>query len=404
MRMSSNVPLLPSKSLHRARVVNFTHFCKIDGKFRCTRQHNLNREGLYCGPMWAILQLTQPMKDSVTAVYRDHQEICHADSFEPLKAAARAGTLDLVAWGHGLYPGRSFEDPMVPEVRSVGVWNAPKKQTWGLDWHRNEGIKFCHLERGKLDLATEKGSRQLHTGSLAILSPWQKHRLGNPHIDASVMHWLVLDVKVRGPDQSWVWPEWLVCSQGDLQRFTELLGQPDLGVVRGNQDLARCFQRIKLSLGLPEPEQVTARLKLHINELLILALEVLGQHEQGPVAHPGSYRAVEQFLFHLDHHLDHPWTLRDMAEACGLGRSQFSRYCLQIANMTPMDLLHVRRLEKATELLDLQDLSITEISNLCGFNSSQYFANSFKAFKGVTPSEYRRKRLLALEGSQVYLG
>ncbi|GGJ27004.1 helix-turn-helix transcriptional regulator [Deinococcus roseus] len=338
------------------------------------------------------------MEDPAATIQAEERTYCQ-DTCAPLKAAARAGTLDLLAWGHDLYPGRSFEKHMVPEVRSVGTWNAPRKQDWGMDWHRNTGLEFGYVERGKLGFALETDSWLLHTGTLTLTRPFQRHRLGHPGIEASTYHWLLLDVGATGPQSEWHWPEWLVCSATDLQRFAALMQSHETPVWHGNAEVARCFSRIRAALLLPEPEQVAARLKLHINELVVGVLDLLDQQEHASQALPGAYRTVELFLHHLTGHLEQPWTLNSMAEHCNLGRSQFSHYCLSITNMTPIDHLNHQRLNLARQLLDQYlELSITEISNRCGFNSSQYFANSFKAREGCTPSEYRKRRFGGLSG------
>lgn len=41
--------------------------------------------------------------------------------------------------------------------------------------------------------------------------------------------------------------------------------------------------------------------------------------------------------------------------------------------------------------LNLEELSVTEIALVCGFDNSNCFSTAFKRICGVTPSEYRRK-------------
>jgi hypothetical protein len=59
---------------------------------------------------------------------------------------------------------------------TVGYWDARSNQTWGLDWHRNEGIELTYLARGKIAFAVDKTDFQLITrpsdrhSSLAIAS------------------------------------------------------------------------------------------------------------------------------------------------------------------------------------------------------------------------------------------
>lgn len=54
--------------------------------------------------------------------------------------------------------------------------------------------------------------------------------------------------------------------------------------------------------------------------------------------------------------------------------------------------LNTIRIKAACELLNSQDLFISEIATRCGFNSTPYFCKVFKDEKGVSPGEYRNKQ------------
>ena len=47
------------------------------------------------------------------------------------------------------------------------------------------------------------------------------------------------------------------------------------------------------------------------------------------------------------------------------------------------------RIAKAKNLLRNTDKNISEISDICGFESLQYFSRAFKKAEGVVPSKYR---------------
>ncbi len=53
-------------------------------------------------------------------------------------------------------------------------------------------------------------------------------------------------------------------------------------------------------------------------------------------------------------------------------------------------LMHVR-IVRATDLLNLGSLSVSEIAQICGFESLNYFSRYFKKCTGFTPTEYVRK-------------
>lgn len=328
------------------------------------------------------------------ATFRSAEELYHADSCERLKQAAAEGTVKLAALGRGSYPGARLPRNDLREVCLAGYWNAPADQNWGLDWHRNEGLEISFVEAGQVPFAIE-GRRNLvlGPGSLTITRPWQRHRVGNPHVPASLFRWLIIDVGVRRPNQPWVWPPWLLYPRRGLQRLTTLLRQNEQPVWRADEEIARCFRHLgkAASVGATNPETI-ARLKMLINELFIALAEMLERRRPRLDENlSSSERAVRLFLKDLPQRLDEPWTLETMAESCGLGRSRFAAFCRQITNVSPIEFLTRCRVDAAAALLRREpQRSITDAAFACGFQSSQYFATVFRQQMGRSPRDWRQ--------------
>ena len=318
----------------------------------------------------------------------------HADTCEPLRQAVAREETRLVALCRRGYPGHPLPPQMLPEVSTVGFWDAANEQAWGLDWHRNEGIELSFMARGKTEFLVDDKAYLLESGHLTITRPWQQHRVGNPHISASRLHWLILDVGVRRPDQTWKWPKWLIMAPDDLQRLTTLLSQNEQPVWRANAAIGECFEKIAAVVDTREPLAVHTRLQLRINELFVTVLELLQEKKVVLDARLTTRRrTVEMFLADLPQHLEKPWTLGEMAGRCGLHRSRFAGYCQEITNLTPTEYLVRCRVEAAKIILRTKpELSITDIAFDCGFQSSQYFATVFHQQTGQSPSDYRRAR------------
>jgi AraC family L-rhamnose operon regulatory protein RhaS len=329
---------------------------------------------------------------SGSAVFLSPTATYHADRCEPLVQAVARGEVRLAAWARRGYPGHRFPSRLLPEISTVGFWDATGIQSWGLDWHRNEGLELTYLSRGHTAFFVEGDRFRLESGHVTVTRPWQKHRVGDPHIGATRLHWLILDLAVRRPDQPWCWPDWLVLSPPDLRRLTTLLSHNEQPVWNANTDLGLCFERIARLVETQSPAAAQSRLRLLINELFIALLELLATKRVRLNPHlVSTRRSVEMFLNSLDDQLDQPWTLENMAARCGLGRSRFAAYCRQIANMAPAAYLNHRRIEAAKRLLRSQpSRSITELALACGFQSSQYFATAFRRLTGTTPRAYRR--------------
>lgn len=324
------------------------------------------------------------------AVYRERGHVYAADACEDLARAARDGRVRLSALARFQYPGRRLPVRQLTGVCSVGCWDAPAPQTWGLDWHRNEGLELSFLESGAVAFAVEGHPQDvLRPGSLAITRPWQPHRLGAPHVGACKLHWLILDVGVRHPNQPWRWPPWIVLIREDLEELTRLLRQQEIPVWTAGPGFRECFLGIARAIGTAGPPPCS-RLSVLINELLVLLLELLRRH--GPPLDESltsSERAVGIFIDELHRDaslLARPWTLRDMAQQCGLGPTAFTAYCRELVNETPLAHLNRLRLERAIALLDEQpEMPIKQIAAACGFATGQYFATAFKRQFGRPP-------------------
>ena len=80
---------------------------------------------------------------------------------------------------------------------------------------------------------------------------------------------------------------------------------------------------------------------------------------------------------------------KDIAESMFLSTSYVCRKFMSIYKISPMKYISLLRLNKAKQLLESSELSITEISTIVGFSDLHYFSRCFKHYTGTSPSEYR---------------
>lgn len=326
-----------------------------------------------------------------SVIFHGSNETHRADTCEPLVAAVAAGEVRLEALVRGTYPGRRLPAEVLPQVGSVGFWDAACDQTWGLVEHRNEGIEITYLHNGSLGFVVDGRSHPLQAGHLTITRPWQPHSVGNPHVAASRLYWLILDVGVRQPHQPWKWPPWLVLAPSDLKDLTALLRENEHPVWPGSPGLGRCFADIGQLIESTHTDGLPAsRLTLLVNEVFVCLLELLrAQKPQRKTSLMLGERSVSMFLEQLKHELHEPWTLELMAEKSGLARTRFAHYCRKLTNLPPMEYLQRQRVEKAKVLLARTRRTITAIALECGFSSSAYFASVFRRYAHCSPSAYR---------------
>lgn len=83
------------------------------------------------------------------------------------------------------------------------------------------------------------------------------------------------------------------------------------------------------------------------------------------------------------------FSVDNMGELLGMGRTQFFSKTKSITGYTPNDLLRTMRLQQAAQLLLTTDHNISDISRKVGFNNPSYFTKAFRDQYKKTPKEYR---------------
>lgn len=88
-----------------------------------------------------------------------------------------------------------------------------------------------------------------------------------------------------------------------------------------------------------------------------------------------------------------PITLDEIADKANMSKNSFCRYFKKRTNKTFFQFLIEIRIENACKIIyEHPDISISSISEQCGFKNIANFNRKFKEIKGVTPRQYRSKR------------
>lgn len=93
---------------------------------------------------------------------------------------------------------------------------------------------------------------------------------------------------------------------------------------------------------------------------------------------------------YIEHQLETPISLGQLAGMCALSEFHFARMFRQSFGLPPHQFLLARRLARARSLLRYSGLPLGDIALLCGFSSASHFTHRFRQAIGATPGEYRQ--------------
>lgn len=93
---------------------------------------------------------------------------------------------------------------------------------------------------------------------------------------------------------------------------------------------------------------------------------------------------------YIDAHLQDRITLNELAGVLNLGVWTFGRQLQRTLNCTAQTLVMKHRIEKATGLLQANQLALKQIAALCGFADQAHMTRSFRTHTGQTPGILRK--------------
>ena len=162
-------------------------------------------------------------------------------------------------------------------------------------------------------------------------------------------------------------------------------GRIDDNVMKEISALHSALRDVLNSTGQYRQARTSALTTLLVSRLLeMTSAEISLQSDQ-------SYSTIAKAMSFIEAHLANPITLEEVAAASGYSRTYFSRLFKEIVGINFKNYLERERIELASDLLEIEEMSITEIAYAVGFNSFSSFWRAFKKLKGVSPREWRTR-------------
>jgi len=280
---------------------------------------------------------------------------------------------------------------MAGAVPQAGFWDKSKRYR-ELGPHHNTGLELVLVTKGQITWQIEDRTVAAGPGDVTFTFPWQEHGAREKLVPATELSFaiLALDRNYARPAKRMAFHRDFGFSATASQKLIrKLLAAQQTPIVGANERLIWLIENIG--------RQFRSTREYHQNYLAGLArcavieLIDLVSAEAGAVGArvSGSEAAVRRLIDSLNEQCAHSWTLEEMANACGLGRTQFAELFTRLTGDTPIVGLNRARVRMACELLLTTDRPITDIAFDVGFESSQYFSKVFKQIMGVTPRNYR---------------
>ncbi len=275
---------------------------------------------------------------------------------------------------------------------------------WNLALPARPYALFHYLSRGSAILALEQGQElPMAEGDFVVVTRGEPHLIYSdrrtkplPVLDIDRMPGRLGVVRHDGaqPFATMICGNFTV-AQPSRGSVLELL--PPVLLLKPAEDggwLEAILQRMVSESALQRPGQGVALSRLTevlFVEVLRSWIKSLGPGEGGwlgAMADPHIGPALQ--LIHQ--RPDRPWTLGDLGQSVGLGRSAFSDRFTRLVGQPMYRYLTARRMAEAAFLLETSDEGIARIASRVGYETAAAFSKLFQRHHGVSPGRYRAAR------------
>lgn len=265
--------------------------------------------------------------------------------------------------------------------KSLGIYigRSATQTVWDMkDMHAHKSHELYFLISGQRRYLVGHTIYDVTPGDLVIIPRGQLHRTVSP--------------RPVGYDR-------FVCNflEGRLQPFIQTLGRElfdrllTCSCLQLPPQISRQIYRDlqQLEQELTRRRDQTDAVALHLLQDVLLCALCHGTPKEP--YHGESADKVQELTRYIARNYAEPITLRDAAAIACMERTYFSKRFKMLTGFGFQEYLIQTRLQAAEQLLRDTALPLNEIAEQCGFSSTNYFGDVFRRWKGISPTQYRKR-------------
>jgi two-component system, response regulator YesN len=206
------------------------------------------------------------------------------------------------------------------------------------------------------------------------------------------------------------WGEYLL--KGDLEKLIGLVGDSVEQIGSGGfvdtyviesyfHDILKVVYQVLNSKGIDVRRSIdltpwtTAQIR-SLAQLRNWAIQLFGSVIDAAIVHKEDGQVIDLAIQYIRDHVSEDISREDVADYVGLNPAYLSRLFRREKGKNLIDYLIGFKMERAKDLLDRTDMTISAIAQSIGYVNFSYFAKVFKRIYGLNPQDYRKRQ--AAEG------
>ncbi|SHH78731.1 AraC family transcriptional regulator [Clostridium grantii] len=287
-------------------------------------------------------------------------------------------------------------DELNPYVRKVGVQGIAE---WGNTYRKIYDHEWMYCIKGKAYYSANGVEHELTKGSLLLIKPNIPHGFWKDKENPAEIIWVHFDFKYRRDVHDL---ENLIKDNQNIYFNEEL---PEKNYLRQDYKIENRFfipeifkinktsyveDRFKDILKAFDQHHITWQLGAKANLLLIIKEVIYQMTEENNLnSKYNNENLIDYIKSYINQYYFRKITRKEISKYLGYNEDYIGKFFKNKEGISISQYLNDIRIEKAKELLDKTDFSVTNIAELIGFLDIYYFSKTMKNITGYSPNEWR---------------
>jgi AraC-like DNA-binding protein/quercetin dioxygenase-like cupin family protein len=283
-----------------------------------------------------------------------------------------------------IYTPEIDEDPILSRIppRLCYLGRHEFSGDWRIHFQSSEYYILSYIQDGKAQITVRGKTYFAEKGDILLYRPHEIH--GGKSIGKASYKTLIF--RIDFSDEAYH-HEQLKRKMGYINKFSYM----------ENRKLRNLLDGLLAEYTQPSAKRNNILVKSHLLEVFKVVNEYLdAKKKKEPIRalkKSDSFKAeiCLKAKKYMESHYTEKILLEEIADELSLSASRFSHIFKEYTRQSPMDYLIQLRIDKAKELLEKTDASVTRIGSEVGFSQTSYFIRAFRKLAQTTPSNYRNK-------------
>jgi AraC-like DNA-binding protein len=274
----------------------------------------------------------------------------------------------------------------VPYIKQFGSMKFSKvRMDETMRPHLNDGIEIHFVNSGKYKWVVDDQEIELLPDNLSVTAPWQLNGSPTGKMDIGQIYWIVIKPKEFCFNKTLKLGSWTKLSSKFQKSLGEMMTNENAIVI----EKAKIFKKYFVELE-KELSNLEKGYKIMVDNIIENFFIDLHRHLS---LREQKIHEEDNFIVRLTQivakDLNKKWIIDDLAYMFGMGKTKFTYEVKKLTGYPPNSFIINLKIEKAIQMINMGENSMSDIAFACGFSSLQHFTSTFSQRIGISPGKYK---------------